>query len=138
MTHPLDDARFRRAPLATRAIPGTGLETVVTLQDEMTLAAGAGGAASDGGIAVTVRYIPDHQALPPAGLRAYLDLLASREWDGLEALVAVMVGDLDSEILPYWVQVRLERRTAPLYRVVAERRRPDWDNRLLLARLLID
>jgi hypothetical protein len=47
-----------------------------------------------------------------------------------------MLGDLDSELLPRWLQVRVGAGAE--YRVTLEQKQPDWENRVMMVRIPID
>ena len=132
MSHPLDAARIRRQRLVTEANPRPGLDYLVALTGSTT---SAGLAAP---IAVRLRYVPDRHIITPDALAEYLGALAGEPWSGLEALGATVVDDIDSEVLPRWVQVRLDTAGPETRRVTFEQRKPDWENRLLLVRIGLD
>ena len=133
MTHPLESAKQRRTSLTTAANPRTGLDYVVTIS-------GCVGINSwTEPIRVTVRYVPDELILKPDVLQGYLKHTASLEWTTLEELCATMAGDLDAELLPRWIRLRLCALDAEQeHRVDIEQTKPGWDNRMLLARLRLD
>jgi len=133
MTHPLESAKQRRSALTQTASPRTGLDYVVTLGGRFETAPWSAP------IAVELRYVPDDLVLAPASLQAYLALLGSSEWETLEQLGASVAGDIDAELLPRWLRVRLcTQVTDNEHRVDIEQTKPGWDNRMLLARLRID
>lgn len=132
MADPFEATRARRGHLVAADNPRPGIDCVIMLSETFA------SSSLPGPVAVTVRYVPDRHILPPAALGAYLAALCAPDWDGLEALGAEMIGDLDSELLPRWVQVRLELAGATSQRVVFEQRKPDWQDRLLLSRISLD
>jgi hypothetical protein len=127
MSHPLDAARIRRGRLVAEANPRPGLDYLVTLTGSI--------ANSVAPIVVRMRYVPDRHIVTADVLAEYLGALAGEAWSGLEALGATVVDDIDSEVLPRWVQVILETQGR---RVTFEQRKPDWENRLLLVRIGLD
>jgi len=131
--HPLEIAKARRRALAGRPNPRLGLDYLAEIETAMA----AGG---DGGrVGVRVRYVPDDYLLAPDCLRRYLADLEAAGAAGLEELGALLIGDIDSEILPRWIQVRLSAQGEDgAHAVVLEQRKPGWSNAMLLARLRID
>jgi len=132
--HPMETTKQRRTALQPTVSPRTGLDYVVTL----------GGAFESAPwsepIDVGLRYVPDDLVLSPASLQTYLASLGrSPKWETLEEMGASMLGDIDAELLPRWLRVRVSTRiTDTEHRVAFEQTKPGWDNRMLLARLKID
>ena len=133
MMHPLETIKQRRAALTATANPRTGLDYVVTLSGRF------GAKSWSEPITAGLRYVPDDLVIAPAALQTYLDLLESTEWETLEELAASVAGDIDAELLPRWMRVRLHTQVSnDEHRVDIEQTKPGWDNRMLLARLRID
>ncbi len=87
-------------------------------------------------IAVSLRYVPDKFLLPAEVFARYLANLDSDAWQGIEAMGLDMLGDLDSEILPRWLQVKVG--VGDGHRVTLEQRQPNWENRVMMVRIPID
>ncbi len=133
MTHPLEAAQQRRTALTPTTSPRTGLDYVATLGGRLEAKPWPAP------ISVGLRYVPDDFVLSPESLQSYLAVLGSSEWDTLEQLGASMTGDIDAELLPRWMRVRLCVRVLDSeHRVDFEQTKPGWDNRMLLARLKLD
>lgn len=120
------DPAPRRALLCTANNPEPGLDYLVTMR--VPLSTGAD---------VEVRYVPDRQVLVPESLPAYMDAVVASNPATVEAVAALILGDLLNEALPRWARVSV---TPPAHGnvtqvVVMEDRRPGWDNPALLARL---
>ena len=84
------------------------------------------------GTRLTLRFVPDRDVLAPDCLPDYV---AGLEPDGLEALALTVVEDLANELIPRWVEVRVERRRVPYQRVTVEDSQPGWSNPDLISRL---
>lgn len=133
MTHPLEIAKRRRAALTTRENPRNGLDYVVTISGRVV----ASGWSDP--IQITTKYVPDELILSPPIFHDYLETMAGLEWQSLEELGATLAGDVDSELLPRWVRVRLAAtEQGQEHGVDIEQTKPGWDNRMLLARLRLD
>ena len=128
--HPLELARSRREGLDVSDNPRQGLDYLVSL--EATMPAGPGKQA----ISIGLRYVPDRYLLPTDIFSRYLASLDGNAWDSIEAMAADMLGDLDSELLPRWLQVKISAGAD--HRVTLEHRQSDWENRLMLVRIPID
>ncbi len=89
---------------------------------------------------VEIRYVPDRLVLDPACLGVYLSELSGREWSPLETLTTTLLDDLQNQVIPRWVQVRLiANRTTdgiPICQtIIAEDAQPGWKNDVLLGRM---
>ncbi len=133
MTHPMEAAKQRRTALTPTTSPRTGLDYLVSLGGRLDVSPWPES------ITVALRYVPDDLVLAPVSLHAYLTTVGSSEWETLEQIGAAMAGDIDAELLPRWMRLRLSARTADNeHRVDFEQTKPGWDNRMLLARMKID
>jgi len=133
MSHPLESAKSRRKTLATTTSPRTGLDFLVTHRGQVEVPPWSEP------VTVDLRYVPDDLVMTADSLRAYLHSLGSGDWQSLEHLGAAMSGDIDAEILPRWLRVRLcTQIAAQEHCVLFEQTKPGWDNRMLLARMKID
>ena len=87
---------------------------------------------------VSLRYVPGKLVLNTEALGIYL---CNVEPDGnlsLEALAALILDDLNNELVPRWIQVVLIADDHSLdrgHRVLLEDRQPKWDNPTLLSRI---
>lgn len=133
MITPHQATQERRSTLALSPNPRVGLDYVITQH----------GALESVGTSfmtiVRVRYIPDELILPFDVLHEYLRTVTTVEADTIENLGALITGDLDAELLPRWIQVRLSTERDGHQHIVAfEQRKPGWENRLLIARIDVD
>lgn len=89
-------------------------------------------------LSVRVLYIPDRDLISPNVLGVYFERIADLDWQSLEDLAQAVVGDLNSEVMPRWIQISTEMKSELFtHRVTLEERQPRWDNRHLLPRLAI-
>ena len=130
MDQGFEATRSRRRALTPDANPRPGLDYLVTLEGEVEHGPG------ETPVSVCLRFVPDSYVLRPDVFTAYLASLTGETWATLEALGADLLGDIDSELLPRWVQVRVA--TGDSHRVALELRQPAWENRLLMVRIPID
>ena len=94
------------------------------------------GTAMEGAALVELRYVPDKLLVQEEGFGTYL--AGVDDQDSLEALAAVILDDLNNELVPRFLQIRImaSRNTLDAgHAVLVEDRRPRWDNPALLARL---
>ena len=123
----------RRSRLATAPNPAERHDTMVSLEATAWFM-GAGRP-----VTVTLLYIPDRLVLPPGTFSAYLEALDGCAWPTPEAAAAAVLADVNNELIPRWVQVRLAaaagRGGAERHGVILEDRQPGWDNPDLLGRL---
>lgn len=87
-------------------------------------------------VAIELRYVPGKLLLTQAALQTYLTGLP--EPSSLESLAAMILDDLNNELVPRFVQIRVRETGAVSgadHAVLMEDRRPRWDNPALLARL---
>ena len=123
----------RRSRLATAPNPAERHDTMVSLEATAWFM-GAGRP-----VTVTLLYIPDRLVLPPGTFSAYLEALDGCAWPTPEAAAAAVLADVNDELIPRWVQVRLAAAAGPgraeRHGVILEDRQPGWDNPDLLGRL---
>lgn len=81
---------------------------------------------------VTVYFVPDRRTVQATGLQAYLDTLKAPSRPAV--LAARILADLSNELVPRFVQVRVECGNEG-DSVLVEDRRPKWDNPAILSRL---
>jgi hypothetical protein len=124
----------RRRLLASEPNPGGQLDYLVLLDSEL----GGVGAVE---VHVRIAYVPDRDILQPGALEAYLGLFSKQPWLSLEAMALAILDDLNNEIVPRWIMVRLRGQwpgTEPhtiKHSVTVEDRQPGWANPELLAQL---
>lgn len=85
---------------------------------------------------VELRYVPDKLLLQEEAFGLYLESLPKP--DSLESLAAMVLDDLNNELVPRFQQIRVTADPDCLdagHAVLIEDRRPRWDNPALLARL---
>lgn len=124
----------RRKFLKTVRNPDAKLDYVTSIAGQMTTL-------KEGDMSrVSLRYVPDKLILQPEAFGRYLDALGALEWPSLEEAAAVVLNDINNELIARWVQVSL---SAPdkihpgvdRHEVLLEDRQPNWDNAGLLSRL---
>ena len=123
----------RRACLVTLANPAPWHDTLVrwtgTLAGEL-----AGELAGD--CRLRLDYVPDRTVLTPESMSRYLAALEATPWTTLEALVAVILDDVNNQLVPRWVLVTATRQTdMTAHHAAACDGQPDWDRPALLDRL---
>ncbi len=122
----------RRSRLTTAPNPGGRHDYLVSIE------ATAWFMGAERPVTVTLLYIPDRLVLPPGKFSAYLEALDGCAWPTPEAAAAAVLADVNNELIPRWVQVRLAAAGpggAERHGVILEDRQPGWDNPDLLGRL---
>ena len=121
------DSHTRRSRLTTAQNPESRLDYIVSLRESF-----------EGG-EVLVSYVPDRFILVPDSLGDYLSAVDAFTSRNLEETAATILGDLNNELVPRWVQVAVSRLHdgAIRHRVAVEDRQPKWDNPGLLSRLTL-
>lgn len=126
----------RRKLLVAEVNPDANLDYLTALDGEIASLKGcAAGAAS-----IRLVYVPDKAVLPPAGFSRYLEALGKETWESLEGVAVTILGDINNEVVPRWVRVRVAAESVHLpgvtaHTVMAEDRQPGWDNPTLLSGL---
>ena len=88
---------------------------------------------------VSLRYVPGKLVMNTEALGLYLCNVDPGGGQSLEALAAVILDDLNNELVPRWIQVILIADDHSLdrgHRVLLEDRQPKWDNPTLLSRII--
>jgi len=138
MTDQFAAAKERRQGLQVAPNPRPGIDYLVTLGGTVALPAGPGAQGPEAPVTVRVRYVPDRHILAASVFGTYLSALEQSSWDSLEVLGVAILGDLNSELVPRWMQVILVAKAdANEYSVMLEDRQPRWDNPRLLSRLML-
>lgn len=89
-------------------------------------------------ISISLRYVPGKLVMDTEALGIYLCNVDLEENQSLEALAALILDDLNNELVPRWIQVILiadDRGLDRGHRVLLEDRQPKWDNPTLLSRI---
>ena len=129
------NAEERRSYLAGESNPDPRLDYVVEIKAEVATPGGAHAQTT-----VILRYVPYRQVIKPASFGQYLRILEGLGLPTLEAVAAIILDDLNNELVGRWVQVTLSTAAAVhpgihSHAVVLEDRQPTWDNPGLLSRL---
>jgi len=126
----------RRQLLSTTANPESKLDFIVTLKGRIGTTQNARQAT------IQLRYVPDRFVIEDSAFRQYLDALTDADWTSFEELAALILHDLNNEIVARWTQVRVDvAKTSQAegserqHTVVIEDRQPHWDNPEILARI---
>lgn len=92
------------------------------------------GTASTNSAAVTLHYVPHRLIVREKAFRAYLGSLTGLDGGASlpERLALRILGDLNDEIVPRWLQVVV---AIDGHRVLVEDRQPKWDKPALTARV---
>lgn len=129
---PFARAAYRRELLAVRPNPRSGLDFLSRLSCRFEATGFAQGLES------TLTYVPDRDLLVSDSWPAYLARAGALGWSGLEDLGQAVLGDVTSELMPRWLQLRLTwPGSAVGHTVILEERQPRWDNRHLMPRLTL-
>jgi 7-cyano-7-deazaguanine reductase len=131
---PREAVAARRAGLATRTNPNPGLDYVVSYEGALEVSR------QFGRVAVELRYVPDRLVLEEQAFAGYLAALAGADGAGLEETAALLLDDLNNELVARWVHLRLSAEAGAdgaiqVHQVALEDRQPGWDNPALLERL---
>ena len=130
---PVSEVVERRSRLATTANPDARHDYVVSLTAELQIG-GLGPAVS-----ATLRYVPDRHVLQTPALASYVAAIEAMSWPSLETLATTVLADLNNELIPRWIHVRLatvgDDGAGIRHDVDIEDRQPSWDNERLIARL---
>ena len=127
----------RRGLLRMTPNPEGRLDYVVTLKGHI------GTTQESRQATVQLSYVPDKFILEDTAFRQYLDALADAEWSVIEELAALILHDLNNEVVARWARVSVARTARSeaaegserLHTVTIEDRQPHWDNQELLTRL---
>ncbi|WP_339780144.1 hypothetical protein [uncultured Thalassospira sp.] len=124
----------RRNLLQTEANPGIQFDYVVTLQSELH------GAKNVFPAQLSLRYVPDRLLLKSDCLAAYFQEIGTITFDNLEQAAVLLMEDFNNELVPRWINMRLNKYTADNdtvhhHEATLEDRQPRWHNTRLLERL---
>jgi len=126
----------RRRLLSTTANPESKLDYIVKLRGRI------GTTLSTRQATIQLRYVPDRFVIEDTAFRQYLDALADADWSTIEELAALILHDLNNEIVARWTQVQVDAAKTShaegserQHSVTIEDRQPHWDNPEILARI---
>ena len=124
----------RRNLIQTQSNPGPRIDYVVTLQSNLA------GAKDIFPARLTLRYVPDRLILKTDSLAAYYAEIAKIAFENFEAAAVLLMDDFNNELVPRWINLRLDKQTADNDQVfhhetALEDRQPKWGNPRLLDRL---
>jgi hypothetical protein len=119
-----EDPAARRGVLMTEPNPCSGVDYLVVLHAPRT--------AGHGGADLRLRYVPDRAILCPDGWHTYA-LAASRADGRLEARAARILSDVANQLVPRWLEVRLQAGDDRRHMVVMRERQPQWPDGALAA-----
>ncbi len=90
------------------------------------------------GAVIRLSYIPYKSVLDGDGFAAYLKDLPAPDnaASAMETVAAVILDDLNNELVPRWLQLVLTREhpDGTVQRVLVEDKQPRWDNKTLIGR----
>lgn len=85
---------------------------------------------------IRLRYVPDRDILCPDSLVTYLDVMWKIKDVSLEETAQTILEDINDQVIPSWLEVRLSKQTEHTeHDVQIEDRQPHWKDRGLLDRL---
>lgn len=93
------------------------------------------------GVRLLIRYVPDRAIIDAGSFAGYLATLATWQWPAPEALAMAVLDDVNNQLIPRWVQVRVTVRPRnglpSCHRIVVEDRQPGWDNAEIVSRIAL-
>ena len=93
----------RRTLLSVTPNPENKLDYVVTLKGRI------GTAQTIRQATIQLRYVPDRFILKEDAYRQYLDALVDADWNSFEELAALILHDLNNEVVARWTQVTVAK-----------------------------
>ena len=95
------------------------------------------GDALNGDLTVSFSYVPDKLVLLTTAFHEYLADIQITETAALEPVALQMLDDINNEVVPRWVEVKIWARSASnkSTNVIVIDQQPKWTNPSLLARL---
>ena len=131
------DLNERRCLLVCSRNPDIKLEYIISITGHMANP-GLGGSS-----VIHLNYVPDKTILRPASFGRYLDAIGTIELSTLEECAAIILNDINNELVAKWVQLSIsapkqDHRGIDRHEVMLEDRQPNWDNIGLLSRLKLD
>lgn len=128
MSADIDNRVARQESITTHPLPDATVEFLCNLESDLPA------------INATIRltYVPYKNVLSADCFAAYLKELPQPgdAANVLERYAAMMLDDLNNELVPRWLQLVLTRRRddGTVQRVLVEDKQPRWNNKVLLAR----
>jgi 7-cyano-7-deazaguanine reductase len=113
----------RRELLATVPNPDRRQDYLVELHASLS------GVPHEGHLTLQLRYVPDRVVLTADGFANYTSVLEASGWESLEDLAAVVLDDVNNELVPRWLRLTLSSDgvgRCSLHRVTLEDRQPNW------------
>lgn len=129
-----DTTHTRRGLLQSVANPKPDSEYIVQLRHKLA----PYGIETANGVELRLFYVPDAQMMTAENYDVYLSHFEREleECATIEELGAMIVDDLNNELVPKWIHLSLSGEHAhAMHRVSYEERQPGWDNVFLLSRL---
>ena len=128
------DLNKRRSLLLCNRNPDTKLDYIISITGHMA------NPELSGNSAVHLNYVPDKTILKPASFGRYLDAIGTIELGSLEERAAIIINDINNELVARWVQLSISapdqvQHGIDRHEVMLEDRQPNWDNVGLLSRL---
>ena len=118
----------RQERIALDPLPSTTVEFLCHLESNLPQM----------GAFVRLSYVPYKAALSAEAFSSYLNDIPVPEESAsaLETCAAVILDDLNNELVPRWLQLVLTRglEDGTVQTVLVEDKQPRWDNKVLLAR----
>ncbi len=124
----------RRRHLAVRTNPSPGIDYVISYEGRLESTSPVGEATLE------LRYVPDRLVLEESAFADYLKVLSGEDYGTLEEVAAILLDDLNNELVARWVHLSLSVNTAEAgtvrsHCVALEDRQPGWKNSELMERL---
>ena len=128
------DIHKRRALIICDRNPDIKLDYVVSITGHMANP-GLGGSS-----AIHLHYVPDRVILKPASFGRYLDALGTMKWGTLEEAAAVILNDVNNQLVTRWLQLSISapnqvHHGIDRHKVIFEDSQPNWNNTGLISRL---
>ena len=134
VTSAVERTGTRRRHLAVRANPSPGIDYVISYEGRLESTSPVGEAALE------LRYVPDRLVLEEHAFADYLIVLSGEDYGTLEEAAAILLDDLNNELVARWLHLSLSVETSKLgtvrsHHVALEDRQPGWKNGELMERL---
>lgn len=119
------DRHQRREMIARSPMPQPRHDAVVALHMDI------------GGTSVRLRYVPDRDQIDPGTFAAYLRRVFAAPAESLLSQAQTVLEDVNDQIIPCWLEVRLERTNADgvLEQALIEDKQPRWTDPGVLTRV---
>lgn len=89
------------------------------------------------GIAIRLRYVPDRDLIGQASFAKYLHAAFAQPAASLLAQAQTVLEDVSDQVIPCWLEVRLERSNGDglLEQAIIEDKQPRWNDPGVLTRI---